>query len=89
VIKDDTAMQRITRSKDMKHNIDDSTRAAIRSLAIAFEAYHDYRAKADNASAAMWGKIALRYQSELDVVLINESSVEFQQYLAEQKEQAA
>jgi len=73
----------------MKHNIDDSTRAAIRSLAIAFEAYHDYRAKADNASAAMWGKIALRYQSELDVVLINESSVEFQQYLAEQKEQAA
>jgi len=73
----------------MKHNIDNSTRAAVRSLAIAFEAYHDYRAKGDHARAAMWGKIALRYQSELDVMLISESSVEFQQYLAEQKEQAA
>ena len=73
----------------MKHNIDNSTRAAVRSLAIAFEAYHDYRAKGDNASAAMWGKIALRYQSDLDVVLINESSVEFQQYLADQKEKVA
>jgi len=73
----------------MKHNIDNSTRAAVRSLAIAFEAYHDYRAKGDHAQSAMWGKIALRYQSELDVVLINESSVEFQQYLADQKEKVA
>ena len=73
----------------MKHNIDNSTRAAVRSLAIAFEAYHDYRAKGDHARAAMWGKIALRYQSELDVVLIDKSSVEFQQYLAEQRGRAA
>jgi len=73
----------------MKHNIDNSTRAAVRSLAIAFEAYHDYRAKGDHARAAMWGKIALRYQSDLDVVLIDKSSVEFQQYLAEQKEKVA
>jgi len=73
----------------MKHNIDNSTRAAVRSLAIAFEAYHDYRAKGDHARSAMWGKIALRYQSDLDVMLISEASVEFQQQLAEQKEQAA
>ena len=71
----------------MKHNIDNNTRAAVRSLAIAFEAYHDYRAKSDHARAAMWGRIALRYQSELDVVLISESSVEFQQHLAEQQGQ--
>jgi len=79
----------VEQEQNMKHNIDNSTREAVRLLAIAFEAYHDYRVKNDNARAAMWGRIALRYQSELDVELISESSVEFQQYLAEQKEQAA
>ena len=66
----------------MKYNLDHNTRAAVRALAVAYEAYQDHRAKGEHARAAMWGNMVLRYQLELGVQLVTQPAVDFQQKLA-------
>lgn len=61
------------------------TRETVRALAIAFEAFHDYRTKRDYLAAARWGDRVLRHQEALGIPMLMPSTVQLMHKLAERK----
>lgn len=62
--------------------LDKHTREQIRALAIAFEAFHDYRMKRDYLAAARWGDRVLRHQEALGIPMLMPSTVQLMHKLA-------
>ena len=88
-MKQKTRRTRTILGREQPAPLDRNTRSTVCGLAIAYEAYYAHSANGDHARAAVWGNMALRYQQELGVQLVTQRAVDYQQQLADKKDQAA